>query len=117
VVGGAQCDILHEIWAGAFACTDHLNIFWPTSRVKVRPCQDSDSTLNTRKQRLALRDKSLPPNFTLTRHCEHFQALHRFPFTLAHTHRRISTWHQSEDEAAPADEEEAVEEWEEAEVA
>jgi hypothetical protein len=117
VVGGAQCDILHEIWAGAFACTDHLNIFWPTSRVKVRPYQDSNSALNTRRQQLALRDKSLRPDFILIRHCEHIPALHRFPFTLAHTHRRIPTWRQSEDEAAPADGEGAAEEWEEGEVA
>ena len=29
---GHTVDIVKETWAGAFACTDHLNFFWWTPR-------------------------------------------------------------------------------------
>lgn len=32
---GHTVDIVKETWAGAFACTDHLNFFWWTPRASM----------------------------------------------------------------------------------
>ena len=52
---GHTVDIVKETWAGAFACTDHLNFFWWTPRASMAFENHSDQSNTTSDIQLDLR--------------------------------------------------------------